>query len=240
MFRISHCLSYFWGVTFFTVLFPCLARGGTHVGLSRPYKDGLELGWNVTICCWKMFFPLLLLLFSSALAAWQPDAPPGYQLIYKKTLTVDTRPARIEKPHILSADELTTPKPEPCTEGSACKQQGHSCNIGNAPSLVGKKLKTVICVFWMHIWYGFTFTKMEKVMGKLKKMSTHIFGQMFDFFCPEEILAFSCKISCQSFDFICQALEKSLQFADKSYRLKEYICFRVFLKIRFFGQYVNW
>jgi len=28
---------------------------------------------------------------------------------------------------------------------------GHSCNIGNAPSLVGKKLKTVICVFWMYI-----------------------------------------------------------------------------------------
>ena len=31
------------------------------------------------------------------------------------------------------------------------KQLGHSCNIGNAPSLVGKKLKTVICVFWMYI-----------------------------------------------------------------------------------------
>ena len=39
-------------------------------------------------------------------------------------------------------------------------QQGHSCNIGNAPSLVGKKLKTVICVFWMYIWYGITLTKM--------------------------------------------------------------------------------
>ena len=25
--------------------------------------------------------------------------------------------------------------------------QGHSCNIGNAPNFVGKKLKTVICVF---------------------------------------------------------------------------------------------
>ena len=87
MLRISHCLSYFWGVTFFTVLFPCLARGGTHVGLSCPYKDGLDSGWKGTICCCKMFFPLLLLLFSSALAAWHPDAPPGYQLIYKKTLT---------------------------------------------------------------------------------------------------------------------------------------------------------
>ena len=29
--------------------------------------------------------------------------------------------------------------------------KGHSCNIDNAPSLVGKKLKTVICVFWMYI-----------------------------------------------------------------------------------------
>jgi hypothetical protein len=28
---------------------------------------------------------------------------------------------------------------------------GISCNIGNAPNLVGKKLKTVICVFWMYI-----------------------------------------------------------------------------------------
>ena len=28
---------------------------------------------------------------------------------------------------------------------------GHSCNIGNAPNFVEKKLKTVICVFWMNI-----------------------------------------------------------------------------------------
>merc|ERR1712037_415670 len=73
-----------------------------------------------TICRCKMFFPLLLLwrlLLSSALppSAWQP-APPG-----------------IEKPHILSTDELTTPRPEPCTEGSAtttcsaCKQQLAYC-----------------------------------------------------------------------------------------------------------------
>ena len=43
-----------------------------------------------------------------------------------------------------------------------------------------------------------------------------------------------CKIKCQSFNFICQALEKSLKFAYQSYRLKEYICFRIFLKMNFF------
>ena len=37
-------------------------------------------------------------------------------------------------------------------EGKSFKKKetelmGHSCNIGNAPNLVGKKLKTVICVF---------------------------------------------------------------------------------------------
>ena len=112
--------------------------------------------------------------------------------------------------------------------------QGHSCNIGNAPSLVGKKLKTVICVFWMYIWYGITLTKMGKEMGKLKKnFNTYIWQNVW-FFRPEEILTISCKIRCQSFNFICQALEQSLKFANRSYRLKEYICFQVFLKITFF------
>ena len=113
-------------------------------------------------------------------------------------------------------------------------QKGHSCNIGNAPSLVGKKLKTVICVFWMYIWYGITLTKMGKEMGKLKKnFNTYIWQNVW-FFRPEEILTISCKIRCQSFNFICQALEQSLKFANRSYRLKEYICFQVFLKITFF------
>merc|ERR1712037_86579 len=81
-----------------------------------------------TICCCKMFFPLLLLLFSSALAAWHPDAPPGLRGSPASCASlVDTRPARIEQPHILSTDELTTPKPEPCTEGSAYKQQLAYC-----------------------------------------------------------------------------------------------------------------
>ena len=111
---------------------------------------------------------------------------------------------------------------------------GYSCNIGNAPNLVEKKLKTSICVFWMIICYGFTFTKREKVMGKLKKISKTYIRRNVWFFCPEEILTISCKITCQRLNFIGQTLEESLQFADQSYRLEEYICFRVFLKIRFF------
>ena len=113
--------------------------------------------------------------------------------------------------------------------------QGHSCNIGNAPNLVGKKLKTVICVFWMYIWYGITLTKMGNEMGKLKQIFNTYIWQNVWFFRPEEILTISCKIRCQSFNFICQALEQSLKFANRSYRLKEYICFQVFLKITFFG-----
>ena len=96
-------------------------------------------------------------------------------------------------------------------------------------------LKTVICVFWMNIWYGITFTKTEKVMGKLKKDFFIYIWQNVWFFCPEETLTIFCKIKCQSFNFICQVLEKSLKFAYQSYRLKEYICFRIFLKMRFFG-----
>ena len=72
-------------------------------------------------------------------------------------------------------------------------QEGHSCNIGNAPSLVGKKLKTVICVFWMYIWYGFTFTKMGKVRASLKFFPRHIFGEMFDFFFPRRSWQFHVK-----------------------------------------------
>ena len=112
--------------------------------------------------------------------------------------------------------------------------QGHSCNNGNAPDFVEIFLKTVICGFWMNIWYGITFTKTEKVMGKLKKDFFIYIWQNVWFFCPEETLTIFCKIKCQSFNFICQALEKSLKFAYQSYRLKEYICFRIFLKMRFF------
>ena len=112
--------------------------------------------------------------------------------------------------------------------------EGHSCNNGNAPNFVEIFLKTVICVFWMNIWYGITFTKTEKVMGKLKKDFFIYIWQNVWFFCPEETLTIFCKIKCQSFNFICQALEKSLKFAYQSYRLKEYICFRIFLKMRFF------
>ena len=112
--------------------------------------------------------------------------------------------------------------------------QGHSCNNGNAPDFVEIFLKTVICGFWMNIWYGITFTKTEKVMGKLKKDFFIYIWQNVWFFCPEETLTIFCKIKCQSFNFICQVLEKSLKFAYQSYRLKEYICFRIFLKMRFF------
>ena len=111
---------------------------------------------------------------------------------------------------------------------------GHSCNISNAPNFVEQNMKTVICVFWMNIWYGITFTKTEKVMGKLKKDFFIYIWQNVWFFCPEETLTIFCKIKCQSFNFICQVLEKSLKFAYQSYRLKEYICFRIFLKMRFF------
>ena len=111
---------------------------------------------------------------------------------------------------------------------------GHSCNNGNAPDFVEIFLKTVICGFWMNIWYGITFTKTEKVMGKLKKDFFIYIWQNVWFFCPEETLTIFCKIKCQSFNFICQALEKSLKFAYQSYRLTEHICFRMFLKMRFF------
>ena len=111
---------------------------------------------------------------------------------------------------------------------------GHSCNIGNAPNVVGKKLKTAFGELWIYIWYGFTFTKTKKAMGKLKKFSNTYIGQDLRFFCPEETLTISCKITCQSLNFICQTLEESLQSAYQSYRLKECICVWVFPKIWFF------
>ena len=139
------------------------------------------------------------------------------------------------KESVLGASARTLNKSVPIINGEWWRGRdgivilkGHSCNIGNAPSLVGKKLKTVICVFWMFICYGFTFTKREKVMGKLKKISKTYIRRNVWFFCPEEIFTISCKITCQRLNFIGQTLEESLQFADQSYRLEEYICFRVF------------
>ena len=35
----------------------------------------------------------------------------------------------------------------PETVDARHQQEGHSCNIGNAPNFVRKKLKTMICVF---------------------------------------------------------------------------------------------
>ena len=51
----------------------------------------------------------------------------------------------------LKVGHQTTPDQGRGEETEEEEQKGHSCNIGNAPSLVGKKLKTVICVFWMYI-----------------------------------------------------------------------------------------
>ena len=102
----------------------------------------------------------------------------------------------------------------PTSQSKGCRRlhhpphQGHSCNIGNAPNFVEKKLKTVIWVFWMNIWYGITFTKTEKVMGKLKEKFFIYIWQNVWFFCPEETLTIFCKIKCQSFNFLYQALEK--------------------------------
>ena len=94
---------------------------------------------------------------------------------------------------------------------------GHSCNIGNAPNLVGKKSKIEIWVLSVYIWHGFTFTITGKVMGKLKKISTPTFGMISNFFVPRRHWPFSCKITCQSLNFICQTLGESLKFADPSY-----------------------
>ena len=72
---------------------------------------------------------------------------------------------------------------------------------------------------------GIRVSKTKKAMGKLKKISNTYIGRDLRFFCPEETLTISCKITCQSLNFICQTLEESLQSAYQSYRLKECICF---------------
>ena len=45
---------------------------------------------------------------------------------------------------------------------------GHSGQIGNAPNLAGKKSKSMLQMFSMHIWYSFEFLTMKKAKGKLK------------------------------------------------------------------------
>ena len=111
---------------------------------------------------------------------------------------------------------------------------GHSCYIGNAPNLVRKKMKTAFCVFLVYFWYGFILTKMGKALGELKLCSNTFVRQDLRYFCPGNTLAISSKITCQSLNFICQTLEKSLQFADRTYKLKKSICFQVPHKIWFF------
>ena len=49
-------------------------------------------------------------------------------------------------------------------------QQGHSCNISNAPNLVWKNWK-LCSVFLLYFWYGFISTNMGKAMGELKLCS---------------------------------------------------------------------
>ena len=112
--------------------------------------------------------------------------------------------------------------------------EGHSCNIGNAPNLVRKKMKTAFCLFLVYFWYGFIFTKMGKARDELKLCSNTFVWQDLRFFCPGDILAISGKITCQSLNFNCQTLEKSLQFADQTYKLKKCIHFQVFDYIWFF------
>ena len=96
-------------------------------------------------------------------------------------------------------------------------------------------MKTAFCVFLVYFWYGFILTKMGKALGELKLCSNTFVRQDLRFFCPGNTLAISSKITCQSLNFICQTLEKSLQFADQSDKLKKKcICLQVLHKIRFF------
>ena len=118
--------------------------------------------------------------------------------------------------------------------GTSPHQWGHSCNISNTPNLGGKKLKTAFSVFLVYFWYGLILTDIEKVRGKLKIFSNTFIWQDLRFFCPRDRLAISDKITCQIPNFICQTLEKSLQFADQTYKLRKCICFQVFHKIWFF------
>ena len=95
-------------------------------------------------------------------------------------------------------------------------------------------MKTAFCVFLVYFWYGFILTKMGKALGELKLCSNTFVRQDLRYFCPGNTLAISSKITCQSLNFICQTLEKSLQFADRTYKLKKSICFQVPHKIWFF------
>ena len=61
---------------------------------------------------------------------------------------------------------------------------GHSCNIGNAPNLDGKKLKTAILVFLVYFWYGLIFSNIGRVRGELKKFSNTLIWQDLRFFVP--------------------------------------------------------
>ena len=113
-------------------------------------------------------------------------------------------------------------------------QWGHSCNIGNAPNLGGKKLKTAFYVFLVYFWYGLIFSNIGRVRGELKNFSNTLIWQDLRFFCPRDRLAIFDKITCQSLNFIFQTLEKSLQNADQTYKLNKCICFQVFHKFWFF------
>ena len=95
-------------------------------------------------------------------------------------------------------------------------------------------MKTAFCVFLVYFWYGFILTKMGKALGELKLCSNTFVRQDLRYFCPGNTLAISGEITCQSLNFICQTLEKSLQFADRTYKLKKSICFQVPHKIWFF------
>ena len=56
----------------------------------------------------------------------------------------------------------------PLRIGPPHQPQGHSGQIGNAPNLAGKKSKSMLQMFSMHIWYSFEFLTMKKAKGKLK------------------------------------------------------------------------
>ena len=100
--------------------------------------------------------------------------------------------------------------------------------------MCGKNWKIAFYVFLAYFWYGLIFTNIRKVKGKLKKNSNTFIWQDLRFFCPKDRLAISDKITCQIPNFICQTLEKSLQFVDQTYKLRKRICFQVFHRIWFF------
>ena len=75
---------------------------------------------------------------------------------------------------------------------------------------------------------------MGKLRGELKKISNTFIWQDLRFCCPRDRLAISDKITCQRLNFICYTFEKSLQFADQTYRLKKSIWFQDFHQLLFF------